>query len=190
MSERVYTTIDKSEWGPGAWQDEPDKIQWRDEETGLPCLVNRGPGGNWCGYVGVSRDHPFYEQPYNDHYDVEVHGGLTYADHCAHGPEESSICHIPDPGEPDDVWWFGFDCGHSMDIAPEREARDRKRYEQTGDPLWLPLRGPWEEVYRTVDYAREQTTELARQLHEQSLVEGARVDVPHVTPTDPLEQAV
>ena len=30
----------------------------------------------------------------------------------AHG-EASFICHIPGPGRPKDVWWFGFDCAHS-----------------------------------------------------------------------------
>ena len=33
-------------------------------------------------------------------------------------PEKSGICHIPDQGEPDDVWWLGFDCLHGGDLAP------------------------------------------------------------------------
>jgi hypothetical protein len=35
-AERVYTTVDKSEWGAGPWNDEPDKVQFTDKETGLP----------------------------------------------------------------------------------------------------------------------------------------------------------
>ena len=151
--ERVYTTVDKSEWGPGEWQDEPDKVQWKDERSGLACLVKRGPVGAWCGYVGVAPDHPAFEKDYDD-VDVEVHGGLTYAAACQHGPEESSICHIPDPGEPDNVWWFGFDCAHLHDLAPAMAARDRERGWAAFDV----------EEYRDVDYARRETSHLAEQL--------------------------
>lgn len=173
VAERVYTTVDKSQWGEGAWTDEPDKVQWKDEATGLPCLANRGPLGAWCGYVGVNADHPLYE---SDYYisewgeelsaeekaraalinPIEVHGGLTYAAHCAHGPEESSICHIPDPGDPDDVWWFGFDCAHSGDIVPAMEARDRERG-------WAPIRAGYES-YADLAYVRSQVERLAKQL--------------------------
>jgi hypothetical protein len=41
-----YRTIDKSQWGPGPWQDEPDKKQWQDEATGLPCLEGFAPFGD------------------------------------------------------------------------------------------------------------------------------------------------
>jgi hypothetical protein len=47
--------------------------------------------------------------------DVQVHGGLTYSDSCNLGAE---ICHVPAPGQPDDVWWLGWDCGHFMDVSP------------------------------------------------------------------------
>jgi hypothetical protein len=53
--EYSYLEKERAEWGEGEWNNEPDKVQWQDEETGLPCLVVRSPmGGNWCGYVGVS----------------------------------------------------------------------------------------------------------------------------------------
>lgn len=55
-----YRTVDKSKWGDGPWQDEPDKKQWRDPETGLPCLIVRGPGGALCGYVGVPANSPAF----------------------------------------------------------------------------------------------------------------------------------
>lgn len=172
--ERIYTTIDKSGWGDGPWRDEPDKVQWKDEATGLPCLANRGPGGHWCGYVGVAPGHPAYEKEYDDVYDLfpswgddgylEVHGGLTYSNHCAEGPEATSIRHIPEPGGPDHVWWLGFDCAHSGDVSPAHEMRSRERYAETGDPLWLPIPSPLTERYRTLDYVRRETTRLARQL--------------------------
>lgn len=87
---------DKSDWGAGPWQDEPDRVEW--DHAGLPCLAARSPtGGNWCGYAAVPPGHPLHGQDYNA-VDVDVHGGLTYADRCG-----GHICHVPKPGEPEDV---------------------------------------------------------------------------------------
>lgn len=84
-----YRTVDKSEWLDGPWKYEPDKKQWRDEATGLPCLIVRGPSGSLCGYVGVPPTHPAYGKQYDD-VSVEVHGGLTFADKCAEAPTRES----------------------------------------------------------------------------------------------------
>ena len=115
-----YRTIDKQAWPRGAWDDEPDKVQWPDKATSLPCLIVRGPLGNLCGYVGVPPGHPWHGadcsglEPY-----PEVHGGLTYADACRpREGEGGGICYVPDGGEPDDVWWLGFDCAHLYDFVP------------------------------------------------------------------------
>ena len=34
MEHKTWATVDKSAWGDGPWQDEPDKEQWPDEATG------------------------------------------------------------------------------------------------------------------------------------------------------------
>lgn len=66
MTTREYRGyLDKAEWGQGPWQDEPDKVQWRDGATGLPCLIVRGPHGAFCGYVGVLDTHPWHRKDYN-----------------------------------------------------------------------------------------------------------------------------
>lgn len=227
MQTREYRTQDKSSWGPGPWQDEPDKVQWRDEATGLPCLAVRNHMGNWCGYVGVDQSHPWHGKGYDDpvgectsectvsedytsHYShsisgiIDVHGGLTFADACqsqdesayrqfidrmekrrpeakqypqgdaarllrewsdamqSHGAwkarvEATRICHLPDPGEPDHVWWFGFDCGHAGDLSPGMERYGRGQ-----------MPAPWNDSgydeYRDLPYVKEQVAELARQL--------------------------
>jgi hypothetical protein len=120
MTPREWTHIDKSGWGPGAWQDEPDKIQWVDEETGLDCLMVRHDSlGHWCGYVGVAEGHPAFEKDYDD-VDVRVHGGLTFAAAC-----QADACHVPEPGRPEKVWWLGFDCAHAFDLSPSFRGRDR-----------------------------------------------------------------
>jgi hypothetical protein len=155
MQYREYTTRDKSSWQRGEWDDEPDKVQFQDEVTGLPCLIVRGPSGALCGYVGVADGHPMYKVSYDeargaDGEWIEVHGGLTFSDSCQPSSDEShGICHLPDDGEPDHVWWFGFDCAHSGDVTPE----PRRFYSAFGD-----------EVYRNRAYVEREIRGLAAQL--------------------------
>lgn len=89
-----YRTVDKSSWGDGPWAAEPDKRQWLDEATGLPCLIVRGPSGALCGYVGVPRGHPCHGKHYDAVYeiveDLDIHGGLTFSDLCAEAPTRES----------------------------------------------------------------------------------------------------
>lgn len=82
MTDSEWTYVDKSAWPRGEWDGEPDKKQWTDPATGLPCLIVRNPGGALCGYVGVSAGHPAFEKNW-DAVNVDVHGGLTFADKCA-----------------------------------------------------------------------------------------------------------
>lgn len=111
---REWTTIDKSEWGEGAWQNEPDKRQWVDPATGYDCLMVRTPlHGGWCGYVGVPEKHPLFavgysqcpegndcpegERPWCDHTPestLDVHGGITFADRC-HEPTKQEWSELP-----------------------------------------------------------------------------------------------
>lgn len=153
-----YHTKDKSDWGDGPWQNEPDKRQWRDEATGLPCLIVRNWGA-WCGYVGVSRGHPLYGASYDDDRaeDIDVHGGLTFAGPCRPGNETHAICHKVEPGEDDDVWWLGFDCNQCGDFDPDM-ARGRGRG---------LFRTPCEdETYRDIAYVTKEVQKLAAQLVE------------------------
>lgn len=164
MSEQTWTNpaIDRSEWGPGPWDGEPDKVSWTDAATGLPCLAVRGNPrmGNWCGYVAVEPGHPLHGKGYDD-LDVEVHGGLTFADSCwDDGPVEAAVCHVPEPGKPADVWWFGFDCGHAFDIVPGMEAR-MKSARIHGDRAWPD--GP-RITYKPLEYVKRETARLAEQL--------------------------
>jgi len=121
MKRIEYKYVDKSEWGDGPWQAEPDKIQWLDEETKLPCIIKRSPSfGGWCGYVGVSKDHPCFGRNHDElPHGVDVHGGLTFSGQCQHdGEDHERICHLVEEGESDIVWWLGFDCGHWQDHSP------------------------------------------------------------------------
>lgn len=110
---------DRDNWPPGEWDHEPDKVEWIDDDTGLPCIIHRGRTGAWCGYVGVAPDHPYHGRHDYDQVPVEVHGGLTYAAPCnPHDDDDFGVCHKAEPGEPDDVWWLGFDCAHAGDEMP------------------------------------------------------------------------
>lgn len=130
----VTTFMDRTGWAAGGpWDDEPDREQWTDDETGLDCLIRRGPSGALCGYVAVAHDHPWFEVHYSDCtaetcdpddycYEhtpggqVDVHGGLTYSFHCD-GDTTKGICHATH--DPDDrAWWLGFDCAHYLDACP------------------------------------------------------------------------
>lgn len=158
MQTLEYRFTDKAAWGEGEWQAEPDKKQWQDEATGLPCLIKRGPHGALCGYVGVAEGHPLYGKDYDeasDAADLTVHGGLTYAAPCEPGEPEHGICHRPDEGEPDHVWWFGFDCAHGGDLAPRMNA-DLRGIGSLRDRSW--------ETYRTQGYVEAECADLARQL--------------------------
>lgn len=162
METREYRTIDKSTWGPGPWQDEPDKRQWENQPTGLPCLIVRGPAGALCGYVGIPKGHPYYGRHY-DEVPVEAHGGLTFGDYCrVDSPEDSSICHVPGPGEPDDVYWLGFDCAHAGDVSPATDALIRQRYDPQEWANRMQVFAGY--VYRDVAYVTAEVDALAVQL--------------------------
>ena len=148
LMRREYRTHDKRDWGPGPWQDEPDKIQWKDEITGFPCLMVRNHSGAWCGYVGVAEGHPWFGKFYDD-VEAHAHGGLTFSGHCQVEPDPArGVCHIPEPGDPDNVWWLGFDCSHHNDYAP---ASAILREIMKGCP------------YRDQEYVTRQVTRLAVQ---------------------------
>ncbi len=151
---KSWTHSDRRELPPGPWDDEPDKIQWVDPGTDLDCLIVRNPMGALCGYVGVPPGHPWHGLDYND-VDVDVHGGLTFAGSCnENAPEGHGICHVPEPGRPDDVWWLGFDCAHSDDVVPF--IADRQAEECS--PGWP------NPVYRDVAYVSDQCRLLAVQV--------------------------
>lgn len=36
-----HNLVDREGWDQGPWDSEPDKIQFVDKETSLPCLIRR-----------------------------------------------------------------------------------------------------------------------------------------------------
>jgi len=150
-SMKQYTTIDKTDWPVGEWINEPDKVQYIDENTSLDCLIVRTENlGHLCGYVGVPESNPHYEQdfdrPINN---CDVHGGLTFAGFCDPSEDESiGLCHTGDVAN-EKVWWLGFDCYHAGDKSPTR----KQFYD------FEP-----EDEYRNIGYVKAEIRNLAKQL--------------------------
>lgn len=151
VNEQSWTTIDKTDWGEGDWQSEPDKIVWVDSATNLDCMIQRGPLGALCGYVGVPSAHPAHGCDC-EYADLFAHGGLTYAGLCdPDATPEHGICHVAAPGRDEHVWWFGFDCAHAFDVMPGLAFRARPDF---GDRI----------SYKNVEYVRAEVTSLAAQI--------------------------
>jgi len=145
---KTWNTIDKSDWGEGAWKKEPDKAHWVDKDTGLDCLIVRGGSGALCGYVGVPQGHPYYKKDYDD-VDVNIHGGLTFSGLCDEsGDPSKGICHEECDAANNDVWWLGFDCAHLGDLSPAYKTE-----------IWFG-----DEVYRDFCYVEREVQWLAGQL--------------------------
>lgn len=148
----TWQTVDRSKW---EYKDvdasEPDKAQWA--AHGLDCLIVRGPSGALCGYVGVPESHPCFGVGY-ENVDVEVHGGLTFADRCQPTDDPAKhICHMEEFSVNKTVWWLGFDCAHAWDICP---AYQRAEF----------LFSFMEETYKSFPYVQQQVEKLAAQLAE------------------------
>lgn len=154
-TESAEHKIDRADWPSGPWDNEPDREEWR--AHGFPCLIVRNNVGGLCGYVGLPPGHPHHGVTCGD-VPAEVHGGLTFSDKC-HGP----ICHVPQAGESDEVWWLGFDCVHLGDAYPSARTGRMNPFLALG-AIWE--RDPGSETYKTIEYVRAETEKLAAQMAE------------------------
>jgi hypothetical protein len=111
--EALNYRVDKSTWPDGPWMSEPDRVDFH--HVGLPCLLLRHwELGNWTCYVGVPPGHPLYGLNYQQLQGrVDAPRSICYSNKCF-----GTICHVPAPGESDDIWWFGFDFAHASDLVP------------------------------------------------------------------------
>lgn len=115
------------------WEHEPNRIEF--EHAGFKCLILRHPElGQLNGYVGLKRGHPYYRKS-SDDIDVDVHGGLTFAQ-IGEGINWSK-----------GYWWIGFDTGHLWDYQPGME----KYIEPFA-------------TYKNIDYVTKEVKRLAEQL--------------------------
>lgn len=187
---------DKSHWGPGPWQSEPDELAWKDERTGLACQIIRNMfTGQLNGYVGVPPTHPYHGWDYSDHIklapgdledstinDVGIFDAFVYA--FGGGRERGTIplgmtmkAHSGitwsgglaggDDAESSGLWWFGFDCGHAGDVCPGLRAFDAWANEFMPPELARKLvEQSLDWKYRDLEYVRKEVTSLAFQLRQ------------------------
>jgi len=176
MQTKEWTYVNKNSWPDGPWMNEFDKKQWT-TKAGLPALIVRAArsdevnkkregsnSGHLCGYVGVTKDHPYFEKYEGwgddkkdpncvDGFPFDVHGGITLTSFCDSDEEIEGICHIVEDGEDDKVWWFGFDCAHLHDVSG-------MGYGIVMQSLFRPGSGS----YKDVDYVAKECEQLAEQL--------------------------
>lgn len=144
MIETMDGDIKRAGWPSGPWDDEPDRVEFKSH--GFDCIVLRQVAGHLCGYVGVPAGHPWHGVDFGagDAPEVSVHGGVTYSEHCA-----GKVCHVPAPGEPEHLFWVGFDCAHSGDARPRDLMLDGER--------------DWFGCYKSIGYVRGECMSLANQ---------------------------
>jgi len=98
----------------------PDCVLEDGEYRGYEYIVVKTSMGHRCGYVKVTKGHPWHGKdwenvsPINGDEWLDVHGGLTFA-------EADVPC---DAEGPDTGWWIGFDCAHSGDAKDESIMSD------------------------------------------------------------------
>lgn len=134
------------------------------------CVVVFSFLGHRCGYVAVNPDHPLFGIHYNQDIKVillgqeikllsliNVHGGITYS-------ELSHHRNYPMP-QFDKVWYFGFDCAHSLDGKDIQLAIKYFSYNHVKAYAEFEKRYPSNHLpIRSLSYVQKECRSLADQL--------------------------
>lgn len=165
MQENHLLTSDEKlkYWGYGEWVEEPDEVYFIHD--GIECRIHRMFakecsahlfGGHLCGYISIPNDNSCYEKHYDD-IEIEVHGGLTYAEL-----------------ENDGKYWVGFDCAHSMDYVPSTEylyktdpqmIKIKKRNQELKEHLGLHGSPIFNNSYKNIQFCINECKSMAEQLN-------------------------
>mgnify|MGYP003294415751 CR=1 FL=1 len=137
----------------------------RFEYKGFPCVVLFQWLGHRCGYIGIPKNHKFYNVDYME-LDISCHGGLTYSESYLYGQEDG------------DIWWIGFDCGHYVD---KQDYESVKKYYSDNEEVmkniaWVQensLSQSFGQV-RNLDYVINECKSIVDQLDNPELLGGGR----------------
>ncbi len=91
---------------------------------------------------------PWHGLPPDSLPDIEVHGGVTFAD--AHEPTTYAAMALGDNRAEGVTWWLGFDCAHGFDLVPRFHRQ-----------AWMT-----DETFKDLDYVKAECAHLARQVIE------------------------
>jgi hypothetical protein len=142
MENRLQKDMDKP------WENEPNLISLEGE--GYHLLIVRNPHlKTLCGYVGVTRQHPWFLSHYDDKKlrNIWVHGGLTFS-------QKGGVSHFKKK-----YWYFGFDCAHAGDLVPSMQ----EVFQKTNIAPFSLFKN---EVYRDIDYVQDEVRNLLEQLKD------------------------
>jgi hypothetical protein len=122
------------------------KIETNEVINGYQVLVIATPMGHRCGYVGVPKDHKYYEVDYNAIDNIDCHGGLTF----------SGRFTDVDP----ELWFIGFDCAHAWD------AKDPELLEEPYESIHrdYELVFDTESVIRTNAFCLDECSKIIEQI--------------------------
>lgn len=152
---------DRAKWLEGPWKTEPDWIYYIDEETGFDILIKRNELlGHLCGYVGIFRDHPYYQINYmrDPLWKLDVYGGHLSFSGFYDGKQEIGIC------DPLGTWWLGFDCSQGKDYLPGIAAALALADPNAIIPTWRHDLNPAN--YKDIDFVLNECKLLAKQLKD------------------------
>ncbi len=144
------------------WENEPDYEEFT--HKGYKCSIKRNMSGALCGYVDLPKDHPWYELGYDD-IEIDVHGGLTYAQN-----------NVSEQGE--ESYTIGFDCSHAFDYCPytygmtrsiwyknltDEEKKIFDDYNAKRQDLFSSMPSQDGSTYKNIEYVREECRSMVEQ---------------------------
>lgn len=127
---------------------------------GYRCAIIGQSLGHRCGYVGIPKGHVLYGKDYSyieNEFNISVHGGLTFSDY---GDEIYPV------KSDENLWWLGFDCGHSgdgKDFELIKELNDENHYQIMLEIEKKFSTSEWETV-KTTEYVEQELTDMVKQI--------------------------
>lgn len=146
--------IDRSSWGSGPWDNEPDfhVVRYR----GYKIVLSRSNLGNWRAYIGVPLKSKWARKEYYDQ--INVVGGVTWSE-----------TELPWGESEEGMFYIGFDYAHSNDFIPGLplvNSRFNELREKFLDlyPLFVPFD---KRDYKTMKYVIQEMKRVVKKIERE-----------------------
>jgi len=140
---------DKSTFPKGDWCNEPDFCHWFRYD--YPCLAIRDMTlGNWRGFVGITKTHPFYNKEAFDLLKEKSFLHISIYEGISHIGKLPAKYKKYNP----DHWFLGFSTLSSGDLLPlmvDKVETDKNKIVEI-------------KTYKDLHFVRKETNDLAKQL--------------------------